>query len=197
MAEYQTIKAVVRSQTTLALKYRIDGGYPCVVWREQRGDSNQNRRFYREDGKFWSIPAELALEMLNDAEKMGLLIPDYFRWPDHDIEVLDTATLNQDEKNTLIKETLVNDIEDDFWRHCDDLRIVTCVEPGNQEWRKIMIVSKSKNRVTFRSTTRSSYYSFLEKYTLHSDWKLDKSMMDADGKIQQIFLDVLRRVLAD
>ena len=195
MAKYKTIKTISQESTTLALKRREDKNYYCVVWRHKRPESKTNRRFYLEKSSFWSIRADLAFAMLNEANNSNLLSPSYFRWPDQEIRVLDTAELGDSEKQILINETLVKSIEDQAWRNCNDLRIVACCEPPKYNWRKVMIVSKNKNLITFRSLTLDiSYKHIYKKFDLQNSWKLDQSMMEADVKTHRIYFEILSKI---
>lgn len=193
-ASYRTLKTVSRGLTTLSLKIREDQEPPyyCVAWRDKYPKKQNNRRFY----SFWTIGADTAYEMLDEAHTKGLLSSDYDRWPDETLKILDSNKLSLEPRNGLIDETLSQSQEDQVWRDCTDLRIVVCVEPWREEiWRKAMILSPSLNLATFRSLTRYAKYTFKYKEVFLNGWQIDQSMMDADGFIHRTHLEALKRAL--
>ncbi|MBI4774951.1 MAG: hypothetical protein HY788_12370 [Deltaproteobacteria bacterium] len=194
MAEYRDTSKVVNEAlgVTLALKLRLDTDYHTVVWRQKR-PSNTNRRFYFEQGHFWSMPADAALKMMVEAQANGLFADEYWRWPGKSIDPRDSAKMSPERAQELFRETLSRGSEDAEWWDCRDLRIVACREPWEKRWLKAMIVCPSGNRLTFRSFTRENDYE--NKYTtfrFSKGWMLDRSMMDADGRICQIMMERLK-----
>ena len=196
-AVYKSINTVARGLTTLSLKQREDLELPyyCLVWRDKRLESRSNRRFYKEKGSFWQLSAQRAYEMLDEAHARGLLSSRYLRWPDREIVAYDSATMDHQRKQNLMKETLTGGKEDRYWWECPNTRIVSCLEPwGEAVWRKAMILNPDEDVVTFRSITRADYYVHKYKERLHNGWQIDRSMMDADGAIHKFHLKALREI---
>ncbi len=201
-AIYKEVNTVSRGLVSLSLKFREDLNYYTSTWRQKRPESGINRQRYKEKEKgvdsFWSMPADIAHEMLDEAHARGLFLSQYFRWPGIEPKVLDTAKLSRDEGEILIDETLTTDALDQMWRNCDDLRIVACCEPVDWIWRKIAIFSARNNLVTFRSMTLSDTYRAL--YTnlpFKNGWKLDRSMMDADVSLSIVHLEALKELFGN
>jgi len=182
-AVYKSINKIQKYQTSLSLKYREDLNYNCITWREYR-ENKSNRRFYYEQGEFWTIPAETAYEIMDQAHAQGLFASRYFRWPDKEIKILDSKQMGPKDKGRLFQETLTASPEDQIFHSCNDLRVIACVEPWAVEWRKVVILSTKNNIATFRSFTRDSAYNNIYKnYYFANGWFLDRAMLDADGKI--------------
>lgn len=182
-AKYKTINAVNEGNTSLSLKLREDLNYNCLTWRAKRA-SNTNRRFYFENNEFWRISPKLTLSIMEKANSHGLFSSQYFRW-NKEIITLDSAKLSHVDRQQLLLESLVPSGEDHIFHACNDLRIVACVEPWDVEWRKVMIVSKDNNAITFRSFTRnnSTYENLYRSFHFENSWLLDRAMLDADGAI--------------
>lgn len=191
-ASYREIFTITNGRTSLSLKHREDLGYHCVTWREKRKTSNSNRRFYYEQGEFWSISTCKAFEMLEEGYNKGLFSADYHRWGNKS-KIIDSQKLQNDEKNKLFKETLDSSVEQPFLS-CDDLRVIALVEPWNVEWRKTLIYSKEKDVCTFRSFTKNNltYKNIYKNYIFSGNWKLDRAMLDADGDIFLEFYKLMK-----
>jgi hypothetical protein len=195
-AVYKTLGVVRRGGVSFGLKCREDLNYYTMAWRASRPVSGTNRRFYREQNVFWNMDLEAALEIMDEAHSRGLFADKYARWPNSQIQVLDSKDIDSRQKSILKNETLTTDAADAEWLACGDLRVVVCCEPETWIWRKIMIYSENLGRITFRSTTRATDYRHAySNAQLSGGWRLDKSMMDADVVISRIHFETLRKDL--
>jgi hypothetical protein len=192
MAKYKTVRSISSGDTTLALKQRKDLGhaYFCLTWRAARARSKTNRRFYLEHKAFWEIPQDVAVHLLKRAHSEGFFGTQYTRWPTAEISVLDSKDLSQPEGLRLRDETITDNPADQRYRSDPALRIVACSEPGGV-WRKVMLIRAAEGLVTFRSLTRDTEYRNAYNFGLPNGWRLDRSMLDADGSIHSAFLNAL------
>ncbi|MBI4775953.1 MAG: hypothetical protein HY788_17555 [Deltaproteobacteria bacterium] len=183
----------------LGLALRRDLDYYTQTWRQLRPpDKKRNRWLYFEKGNFWAMPADAGLEMMEDGKAANFFSVKYSRWPGKSIVCRDSNRLSAKDAKELFREALTSEIIDEVWRKCQDLRVVACREPWDQEWLKVMIVSPSANELTFRSLTREKTYRFKhrpDKIPFSNGWMLDRSMMDADGRISQIMMERLKEAL--
>ncbi len=172
--------------------------WPCISWRTRYATApHQNRRFYRahEDGH-WTIPASLALDMLEEAEEEGMLDERYrdsqFRHGgdnntvicSHQFDLQVDYEIKKGEISTITAEN-----EEGAW---GDDPIFIVVEVPDRTWRKIMIVDSKIGNCTFRSTTRNCDYTPVIVEGMCSPWRMDNAMQDASVAMMRQFLQVLR-----
>jgi hypothetical protein len=184
MAQYERIgSSIQRGNITLALQHRIDLTpiLRCLCWRERRNGSNTNRRFYLEQGAYWSMPSSQALDMMRQAKQQG-----WFDDPGaHRAEISESSLISPNSEES--RRVLVNSIHDDEWT---DSSGVLCLE-SDHRCRKVMLLSRDKRKVTFRSLTSREDYTFTYRETSADGWKLDRAMLDAHPTAFTHFLEYL------
>jgi hypothetical protein len=161
-----------------------------VTLRERRHGSATNRRFYLEQGAFWTLPLDHACELLHLAADAGLLTSRTERWPGEPLQMIDSVTIGKTQRDLLSAELLVDGGLDSIWRDATDTRLLVGIEPGGN-WRKAMIFSSELNLATFRSLTLDTGYLHTYRFPLAGGWRIDRSMLDADAEIMEYFLSTL------
>ena len=187
----------------LRLHRRIDvppTPWPCISWRTRYSTApNQNRRFYRtHDDGYWTIPISLALEMLEEAEKEGML----------DEKYRDSQIRHGGDNNTIICSHQF-DLRGDHEVRKGEINIITTeneqgtwggdpifivVEVPDRTWRKAMIINSKTGTCTFRSTTKVGDYAPVIVEGMSNPWRMDNAMQDASVAMMQQFLQVLREI---
>jgi len=161
-----------------------------ICWRTVRPISGTNRQRYKlGDGSFWHITVDLAIELMELALHKGLLDTRY----DDKYDRLGGGNFTYSEyslKNNM-KEFLEICLPGEEKKWPQDTIFLIAEEPKGY-WRKVMIASKQKNKVTFRSLTRCSSYRLKVKLANNTDWDLDNSMMDCDTAVMRKFYSSLK-----
>ena len=81
-------------------------------------------------------------------------------------------------------------LPEDRWSQ--DVEFVVTQDPFRRNlWRKIGIVEGSSGQASFRSTTRDGTYSPKKMIPSWTEWYLDNSMLDCEGREMAAFLDLL------
>jgi hypothetical protein len=180
---------------TLALQERTSGAaeecWWTLSWRTKYAQGGPNRRFYSTKDGCWTIPAALALEMIEEMETRGGLDEKYFdlrRRPNFESVVSSKISLEE-------REAALSKITgpDEDWGASPFFVIAS--DPNGQ-WKKVLIVNTDNGVATFRSITENAEY--MPKKVLRPDegWWLDNSMMDANVQQMRVFYSNLRDCLA-
>ena len=195
-AQEKKIERVVNGiLVTLALQERTnvseDKPWWVLSWRTRYSPVGQNRRFYFTKDGCWTIPAVVALEMIEKMEVKGGLDEKYF---DHrgqtTIKTMGSTTMTPDEKMDAL-EGLTGPDED--WG-TDPLLVIN--SDPNERWKKVMIVNSDTDTATFRSITEDPDY--MPRKVLRPDvgWCLDNSMLDASVQQMRAFYSNLQNYLS-
>ena len=181
----------------LKLQERLDDGptpYYTVSWRT-RYRSGANRRFYHvptENG-CWTIPLEVAADLLERASHKDMLNPvyddPYMRFGGTGPLIMDSRLLSSVVRDTLLSEIIGYPIEPD-WGEEPLFLVAVQVEGGS--WRKIMIIDTHHKLCTFRSTTTDSSYRPVIRDQHKGVWYLENSMQDASTATMRAFLNGFR-----
>ncbi len=166
----------------------VEDSWWVLSWRTRYSQKGSNRRFYFAKGKFWNIPSDTALKMMNDMEKRGGLKDEYLdprRYSNFET-IVSSETAAADKAEWL--RILTAPSED--WG--SDPFFVVASDP-NDDWKKAMIVDTDSGTATFRSVTRDPDYKPQKKLRPDAEWWLDNSMLDANVQQMRQFL----RHLAD
>jgi hypothetical protein len=176
MAKYELIYAPIRvGKTSLTRQDRVDLSphFHCVSWRQQREGSQSNRRYYIEKDRCWSLPVADVLQMLRHAKDTG-----FFRATEIDpgtISISKVVAPGDPKYFELIGQVLEERHHEQEWRNSS---AVICTQACGK-WRKVMLVSKDAERVTFRSLTLDCGYKLAHKKATAGGWRLDRAMVDA------------------
>ncbi len=179
------------TEITLALQSRtsVHEGktWNVVSWRTRLGPGGHNRRFYVTKDDVWTIDVRTALDMYSKLEALGGLGEEYRdeRSPGFKVTVSDDLTTH--DRAAMLREITLSD-ED--WG--DDPYFAVLNDP-NDQWRKILIVSRT-GKATFRSTTTNEAYMPRKTMRPDSRWFLDNSMQDVNVQQARAMLAELRRV---
>lgn len=192
MATYQELCRVQDGKVTLASKHRIDSNlnFTCLTWRTKRETSNTNRYLYLEQGKFWTTQLTTVRGLLIRARDCGMFESAAHRWPKESLNAIDTFKCDQLKVSVLMKEILTDELIDSIWWNAPDTRLLIGVEPDGL-WRKVLILSESRNLATLRSLTLRNDYKHKYNYPLRNGWQIDRSMLDADASIHEFYLTSL------
>ena len=172
--------------------------WPCISWRTRYSTApDQNRRFYRTDADgYWTFPASVALDMLEEAEERGMLDDKYrdrqVRHGGDNNTVICSHQFNLQVDYKIGKEEITHITtadEEETWG-IDPLFVVVEVPDGM--WRKIMIVNQKEGLCTFRSTTKDTSYKPTITEGMSAPWRMDNAMQDASAAMMRQFLQVLR-----
>lgn len=165
---------------------RDDNSWWVISWRTRLRSGGPNRRFYKTQETYWSLPAETALELMRELETHGALSGEF-----DDTRWIETPKVRiSDELPAAERMTLLNEItgpEEDWG--VDPLFVIA--DDPNPDWRKVMIVNRRTGLATFRSLTRSTSYRPRTELRPGSVWSLDNSMMDAGAQQVRAFLVTL------
>lgn len=197
--DYQEIMSVCTTHDGLPVRLRLQWRlnvpprrYHCLSWRTLYPSGRSNRRFYRANGEFWTIPVSVALRVMERAEERGMLGFEYddpqtrHRGPDN--LVRDSRMLSAPERVALFDEITLDRSEPNWGS--DPVFSVVQVPDGT--WLKVMIIDSGKEFCTFRSlTTDESYRPIIVEGT-RSRWRMDNAMQDASAAMTGEFLRVIR-----
>ena len=164
----------------------------CLTWRTVYPGSGRNRRFYRSTTTgFWTIPVQVALHLMSEADERGWLDGGYedrqVRHCGTDNDISYSRSLNARKRRTMFESIMCDEGEPDWG---DDPVFIIIQVPDGQ-WRKIMIVDTTREFCTFRSTTMDVGYRLgMADPRLHP-WRMDNAMQDASAEMIREFLRVL------
>lgn len=179
----------------LALQERtsssVNKSWWVLSWRTKYSPDSSNRRFYFTKDGCWTIPAVVALEMMEEMEALGGLDGKYF---DHrgrtTIETLVSTTMRPEEKAEAL-EGLTG--PDENWG-TDPLLVIN--SDPNDSWKKVMIVNSDTDTATFRSITEDPDYMPRKVLRPDAGWYLDNSMLDANIQQMRAFYSNLQNYLS-
>jgi len=152
----------------------------------------------RKEGP-WVLDARVALEMLEEAERRGLLDPAnddlFLRWGSQGVpEPIDSRKLTGRALDRTWDQLLFDSRDREAWRPGGEFLV--CVEPGGV-WRKAVLFHRPSQTLTFRGLTTDTSYGPVKKSELQSDWRIDNSMQDMPAQFVRAYLGRLRKYLAD
>lgn len=165
----------------------------CLTWRTVYPGSGRNRRFYRSSATgFWTIPVQVALDLMSEAEERDWLDSRYEdrqrRHLGTDNNIFSSRSLSARDRRTMFESITCDEGEPDWG---DDPMFIVIQVPDGQ-WRKIMIVDTTREFCTFRSATRDVGYKPVIADPRMYPWRMDNAMQDASAAMIREFLDVLR-----
>lgn len=153
-----------------------------LSWRTRYSADGSNRRFYLTKDGAWTIPATVALEMIDEMESIGGLDEDYF---DHrrrpSFETLTSVKMTMAEKADALEGFTG---PDEQWGA--DPFFVINFDP-NDQWKKVLIINTDSDIATFRSITENPDYMPRKVLRPDAGWWLDNSMMDANVQQMRAF----------
>jgi len=170
MAEYSRFGRIQNCGYSLIRQDRVDikPAISVVSWRSNHATSGKNRRFYYNKRECWWMPLDIAKTMMSLAETEGL-----FSNFNNGL-----ATITETHVYSSLSEVAIATLEEPFDSEWQDSTAVICTQKcGN--WRKVMLINKALNKVTFRSITKAPEYSFSSSMLTSDGWRLDRSMLDA------------------
>ena len=181
------VKLALQERTSAS----VDKSWWVLSWRTKYSPNSSNRRFYFTKDGCWTIPAAVALEMIEEMEALGGLDEKYF---DHrgrsTIETLVSAAMTPDEKTDAL-EGLTGPDED--WG-TDPLLVIN--SDPNDRWKKVMILNSDTDTATFRSITTDPDYMPRKVLRPDAEWCLDNSMLDANVQQMRAFYSNLQNYLS-
>lgn len=170
---------------------RVDKSWWTLSWRTKYSPDGSNRRFYLTKEGCWTLPAAVALEMIEEMVTKGGLDEQYF---DHrrrpSFETLVSSKLKPAEKIEALQGVTG---PDENWGK-DPFFVIT-FDP-NDRWKKVMIVATDSDTATFRSITEDPNYMPKKVLRPGARWWLDNSMMDANVQQMRAFRSNLKDYLA-
>lgn len=165
VASYEPVERVTVTHNGLPIKLirqirRNDPPEPyyCISWRTDL-PSGRNRQSYRSvrDGS-WTIPLDVALDVLGQAEVCGMLGEEYddlqVRVGGSNNTIIDSRTIEVTDRREIFG-SITNEVGEPDW---GKKPIFMVIEVPNGAWRKIMIVDSNHEFCTFRSTTTDTQY---------------------------------------
>lgn len=164
-------------------------------WRTRLRPGGPNRRFYIHEGQPWSIPADLALDMMEEMESQGGLSDTYLFDPQGDrlSAIFRSSDPDADRQRILDQITMPSETWDEaswlVWEDRPDPADPTA------QWRKCLLVDPGSGVATFRSTTTYQLYKQKKELRPGSTWLLDNSMPDLSVEQVNVMLEFLRGVL--
>ncbi len=175
--KHEVTQLVYGVPVTLALQRRTGPGEPqpwwVLSWRTKYSERGSNRRFYLTREGCWTIPAQVALGMIQMMDSEGGLAEQYHdhRYIGAYAQRLSTDMTSAERDAALAGCTAA----DEYWGRQPFLAVTA--HPDSQ-WQKVLLINSDDNLATFRSITRDPHY--MPKKTLRedADWWLDNSMMD-------------------
>jgi hypothetical protein len=170
MAEYSKLGTIQNNGYSLVRQDRVDikPSISVVSWRANHASSGKNRRFYYNKSECWWMPLDMAKTMMSKAEKEGL----FSDFDNSNATIVDTNIYSSLSE---IATVTLEESFDDEWR--DSTAIICMQKCGN--WRKVMLINKTLDKVTFRSITKAPDYLFCSSMHTSDGWRLDRSMLDA------------------
>ncbi|EKA62267.1 hypothetical protein B277_03038 [Janibacter hoylei PVAS-1] len=154
-------------------------------WRTRLSPGGSNRRFYMHRGEPWGMSTSVALSMLHELNDQHRLSSDPA--PTVRPEVLFSTSMTPDMRSRIWTQIC---LPEDRWSQ--DVEFVVTQDPYRRnQWRKIGIVDSASGQVAFRSTTLDGTYPPKKIIPSWTDWYLDNSMLDCEGRELGAFLDLL------
>lgn len=140
-------------------------------------------------GRPWSIPRALALRLLDEMESKGGLSDAYL---DHRIDA--RGRRSWDDSGGEEARRAFDDVvlPDEDWGSNPGWLIFESQVPAAGGWRKIMLLNRDTDQVTFRSTTTDPAYRPRKIISPDMEWVLDNSMQDASIRETRLFHERLR-----
>ena len=168
--------------------------YYTLSWRTiWPSGININRRLYRTstDG-YWTLPVLVALKMLEESERRGMLGEEY-----DDLQTRHGGPDNASYDSRVLTDVRWSDeftliTTDDERANWGESPVFYILEVPDRIWRKIVIVDSLQEFCTFRSTTTDTRYGMKESQGMPDPWLMDRSMQDASAAMMRQFLQVLR-----
>ena len=196
---YEEIMTVTEMHDGLPINLRLQWRlnvpprrYHCLSWRTLYPSGRSNRRFYRTNGDFWTIPVSVALRVMERVEERGMLSTEYddpqIRHRGTDNLVRDSRRLSASDRAVLFDEITLDISEPDWGSN----PVFSVIQVPDETWRKVMIVDSGKEFCTFRSLTVDEDYKPVIVEGTRSVWRLDNAMQDASAAMTREFLSVLR-----
>ena len=179
------VKLVLQERTSVHEKLP----WWVISWRTRLRPGGPNRRFYKTQGLFWSLPAKVALDLMQDLRGKGALQPQLDDHRGSNLEVVVSSGIATAERDQLLREITG---PDEDWG--SNPFFVVAADP-NPEWRKVMIVDTDTGTATFRSLTKSTTYRPRTELRPGCEWSLDNSMMDTGAEQMRAFLENLSHLL--
>lgn len=176
------VRLVLQERTST----RDNARWWVISWRTRLRAGGPNRRFYKTQGIYWSIPAQTALDLMRELEARGALTGDY---DDRRRSQVGSVTVSDHLPDSERRERLLEITGPDEDWGSNPLFVIA--DDPNPEWRKVMIVNRDTGMATFRSLTRSTSYRPRTELRPGSVWSLDNSMMDAGAQQVRAFLSTL------
>ncbi len=181
------VKLALQERTSASIKK----SWWTLSWRTKYSPDSSNRRFYLTKDGCWTIPATVALEMIDEMDGLGGLDEKYF---DHrrrySWETLVSSEMSDAEKVDAL-EHMTGPDED--WGAAPFF--VITFDPHDR-WKKVLIINADNDVATFRSITEDPDYMPRKVLRPDTDWWLDNSMMDANVQQMRAFHLHLRNYLA-
>ena len=182
----------------LVLQQRLDNPpgqpYHCLRWWTYLPEHPATyRRFYRHKGKFWTIPVQIALPLIQKAGNKGMLSDRYDGVGVANI--MDSRELTFGERRNMLSQIVCDAGEPDWG---DNPVFVISEDNGAQGiWREIMIVDSAAGFCSFRSTTTLAFtdYKFAANAPgIYPPWRIDKAMQEVTPAAMREFLHVLEEI---
>ncbi len=187
---FEVTRIVDGIPVTLALQQRTKSSTGtslwALSWRTKYSAGGSNRRFYLTSDGYWTVPARVALEMIEEMAALGGLDDEYFdtrRRPD--FESIVSSNISAAERAKALA-TVTGPDED--WG--PDPYFVICYDP-HADWKKVLIIDTRTNTATFRSVTEKADYMPRKVLRPGAGWWLDNSMMDANVQQMRAFREAL------
>lgn len=163
----------------------------ALSWRTKYSADGPNRRFYLTSDGYWTVPAPVALEMIEEMAALGGLDEEYFDTRKRpDFESIVSLNMSATERAKAL--TTVTGPDEDWG---PDPFFVICYDP-HADWKKVLIIDTRTNAATFRSITEKADYMPRKVLRPGAGWWLDNSMMDANVQQLRIFHSALKHYLA-
>ncbi len=205
MAEYgPVIHRVTRRNSdlpvNLILHQRLEvlpAPFHVLSWRTNwpSGRGSNRRWYFVRDYGVWTIPVDLARDMLDEAQGLGMLAEvlddPYLRWgAGSSSTVIDSRQLSHDQRLREFASVTRERREPDW----GPKPIFDIVEEPAGTWRKLMIVDTNREFVTFRSTTTERDYPMAVHDGMDHPWYMDNAMQDANPQQMRVFRQVLQEL---
>ena len=164
----------------------------CLSWRTLYPGGRSNRRFYRSSTTgFWTIPIQVAVDLMSEAEERGWLDGRYEDLQDRHQGtgnvIFYSRSLNVRDRRVMLESITCDQGEPDW----GDDPMFMVIQVPDKPWRKIMIVDTPREFCTFRSATTCVGYKPVIADPHLCPWRMDNAMQDASAAMIREFLNVL------
>lgn len=177
----------------LALQQRTSSSVDLPWWTlsfRTRYSSGSNRRFYLTKDGCWTIPAKVALSMMEEIEALGGMNEQYF---DHrrrpNFETLVSCDMTPEQKADELSK--MTGLDEDFGQ--SPFFVIT--HDPHIDWKKVLIVNTDTDSATFRSITANPDYMPRKTLRPGQGWWLDNSMIDLNVQQMREIYSQLRKYL--